>query len=160
MDEAVLKKIEELAATVLNNLGFQLIDLELVVEHGRFTLRLYIDKEGGGVTIDDCELTSHAVEDVIEAERIVGASYNLEVSSPGLDRPLKSQSDFEKNIGEVIRLKTREPIDGRSNYKGLLEAVKDGRVNMIIDGMRFEIPLAQIFRARLIPKIGELKKRH
>ena len=160
MDEAVLKKIEELTAPILNNLGFQLIDLELVVEHGRFILRLYINKEGEGVTIDDCQFASHAVEDAIEAEGIVGASYTLEVSSPGLDRPLKSQSDFEKYIGETIRLKTHEPIEGRSNYKGILEAVRDGRVNMIIDGMRYEIPIAQILRARLIPKIGELKKRN
>jgi len=160
MDEAVLKKVEEAAAPILENLGFRLVDLEFVVEHGRLILRLYIDKENGVVTIDDCEYASHAVEDVIEAEGIVGASYTLEVSSPGLDRPLKSQNDFEKHIGEVIRLKTREPIEGRSNYKGVLETVHDGQLQMIIDGMRFQIPLDQILKARLVPEIGELKKRN
>jgi len=159
MDEVTLKKVEEVAAPILNNLGFQLVDLEFVVENGSFILRLYIDTEGEKITIDDCELASHAVEDVIEAEGLVETSYDLEVSSPGLNRPLKAQKDFENHLGEVVRLKTREPIEGRSNYKGTLESVKDGQVHMIIDEKRFEIPINLIFKARLVPDIGGLKEK-
>jgi ribosome maturation factor RimP len=86
------------------------------------------------------------VEDAIEAEGLITTRYNLEVSSPGLDRPLKSSSDFERHIGEIIKLRTKEPINGRMNYKGELESVKDVQVSMVIDGERFEIPIIDFKR--------------
>jgi len=154
-----LEKIEAAANPIIKNLGYELVDLEFGSEQGRYVLRLYIDKLGGKVAIDDCELISRAVEDAIEAEKIMDVSYSLEVSSPGLDRLLKKEADFEKFVGSEISVRTREPIDNRSNYKGTLEAVGDGSISMMIDNMRFQIPIGLILKARLVPKFEKGKKR-
>lgn len=153
MQDVALEKVEAVTEPIINNLGYRLVDCEFTSEPGRFTLRIFIDKDDGAVMMDDCELVSRAVEDVIEAEGIVGMAYNLEVSSPGLDRPLKKKEDFERYRGREIKLKTREPIEGRSNYKGILENFKDDQICMIVDGMKFEIPLNQVSKARLVPDI-------
>jgi len=116
------------------------------------TLRLYIDKPEGGVTVNDCERVSRAIEDLLDAENFIDSPYNLEVSSPGLNRPLKSVKDFESHNGETVRIKTSEPIEGRSNYKGKLSAVRDGCVYLEIDGMVYKVPMDKISKARLVPE--------
>jgi ribosome maturation factor RimP len=146
--QAILKRVEELLAPVLSNLGYDLIERELVMESGRFTLRLYIDKEGG-VTVADCETATHGVEDLIEVEGIIPAGYNLEVSSPGINRPLRRRQDFEKYCGARIRLKTLEQIDGRGNYKGTLERLEGDEIVMEVDGQHYRIPFAKLAKARL-----------
>jgi len=157
MHDDVAQKVEKIAEPIINNLGYKLVDVEFASEQGRLVLRLSIDKEGGGMTIDDCELISRAVEDVIEAEGAVGMRYNLEVSSPGLDRPLKTKKDFEKYRGKEIRLKTREPIEGRSNYKGVIEGLEGDKIYMIVDGMKLEIPIDLVSKARLVPDFTKPK---
>lgn len=146
--QAILQKVEELLTPVLANLGYDLIERELVMESGRWTLRLYIDKEGG-VTIDDCAQASHSVEDLIEVEGVIPAGYNLEVSSPGINRPLRRREDFEKFCGSRIRLKTLEQIDGRGNYKGTLERLEGDEIVMEVDGQHYRIPFAKLAKARL-----------
>lgn len=146
--QAILNQVEELVAPVLANIGYDLIERELVMESGRFVLRLYIDMEGG-ITIDDCECASHAVEDLIEVEGLVKGSYNLEVSSPGINRPLRRRKDFERFSGQTIRLKTLHPINGRSNYKGILEGIAGDDILMLVDGTQFRIPYSALAKARV-----------
>ena len=117
-------------------------------EQGRWVIRLYIDREGG-VNIDDCEMASRALEDLIDVELDIPHSYSLEVSSPGVHRPLRRPEDFARYRGATIRLKTRYPIDGRSNYKGVIEDVTGEAVAMVVDGMRFSIPFEALSKARL-----------
>ncbi len=152
MDDETLNKIEKCVSPILSSLGYTLIDKEFTVEYGQLILRLYIDKPQGGITVNDCERASRAIEDLLDAENFIEGSYNLEVSSPGLDRPLKSSADFENQCGKIVRIKTTEPIDGRSNYKGKLEAVRDGFIFVQIDGVVYKLPLKKILKARLVPE--------
>lgn len=153
----ILKKVEEIAGPVLENLGFELVERELIMESGRWILRLYIDKEGG-VTIDDCSRASRSVEDVIEIEEIVPGHYNLEMSSPGINRPLRFRRHFEKFRGSAIKLKTLHPIDGRSNYKGILDGMDGDDILMTVDGMKFRVPFAELAKARLNEDEARSKK--
>lgn len=146
---AILNKVEELAAPVIANLGYELIERELVMDAGRWTLRLYIDKEGG-VTVDDCARVSRGVGDVIEVEGIVPMKYDLEVSSPGIDRPLRRRGDFEKFKGRQIRLKTLKQINGRGNYKGTLEGMDGDDIVIAVDGAAFKVPYSELAKAKIV----------
>lgn len=152
MDDQTLDKIAASISPALLNLGYTLIEQEFLFEHGQLILRLYIDKPEGGVTVSDCERASRTVEDMLDAENFIDGPYNLEVSSPGLDRPLKSAKDFESHCGKIVRIKTNEPIEGRSNYKGTVEAVRDDCVYVHIDGIVYKVPIDKISKARLVPE--------
>lgn len=146
--QTILEKVEDLLAPIFGHMGYELIERELQMEGGRWVLRLYIDKPEG-VTIDDCERASRGVEDVIEIEGLVPQAYALEVSSPGINRPLRRREDFERFQGSTIRLKTREPIAGRSNYKGTLEKLDGDEIVMDVEGRRYRIPYRLLARARV-----------
>ncbi len=103
----------------------ELVDLEFVKEGANWYLRVYIDKEGG-VTIDDCEAVSRALEAKLDAADPIEQAYILEVSSPGLDRPLKKPEDFEKYKGEIIDVKLYKPQDGSKQHQGRLLGLTDG----------------------------------
>lgn len=144
----ILKRVEEVVSPVLDNLGYELVERELLHDAGRLVLRLYID-HGNGVTIDDCERASRSIEDLLEVEEVVPAAYCLEVSSPGLNRPLRKKQDFERFKGNKIKLKTSEPIDGRGNFKGLLQGVDGDDILILIDGVQFRVPISLLLRARI-----------
>lgn len=150
--QAILEEVEKEIAPALNHMGYELIERELVLESGRFTLRLFIDKEGG-VNVADCEHVSHGIGDLIEVKEIVPVAYNLEISSPGILRPLRRHQDFVKYSGSTIRLKTLAPIDGRSNYKGFLEGIVGDDIVMVIDETHFKIPFNMLAKARIEEEI-------
>lgn len=114
-------KASEVISPILQEQGFELVDMEYVKEAGSFYLRAYIDKEGG-ITIDDCELVSRAFSDRLDAEDFIEDSYILEVSSPGLLRPLKKDRDFERKLGERIEIKSYRLINGTKDFEGILKA--------------------------------------
>ncbi|HPQ81331.1 MAG TPA: ribosome maturation factor RimP [bacterium] len=143
-----MKRVEELLEPVLSNMGYELVERELATEGGRPTLRLYIDKEGG-VTIDDCAAASRGVEDLLEVEDVMPSGYNLEVSSPGIDRPLRRRKDFERYCGSRVRIRTFEPIEGRGNFKGTLERLDGDEIVMEVDGRHYRIPFGSVAKARL-----------
>lgn len=149
MDTTFLKKVAELVTPIAREEGCELLDVVWAFENGRNILRLLLDKEGGIVGLTDCERVSHAVEDLIGVENIVPARYDLEVSSPGLNRPLKRKKHFEQAVGKVIRAKTKIPLDNRQNYKGVLKAVGEAELVMEIDRKEFVIPFDQIEKANL-----------
>jgi len=146
--EELLAKIERICTPVLDQMGYRLIEWEYVQDAGRWVIRLYIDREGG-VNIDDCTRASRALGDVIDVELEIPHGYTLEVSSPGIFRPLRRLEDFVKYRGAAIKLKTKMPLDGRSNYRGVIEEIKDNTVAMVVDGMRYTIPFEAIAKARL-----------
>ncbi|MFO1520105.1 MAG: ribosome maturation factor RimP [bacterium] len=143
-----LQKIESLTEPVALSLGCELVACEWAVESGRRILRVLVDKPGG-VSIGDCEKLSHLLGPLFEVEEAVPESYNLEVSSPGLERPLRKLADFERFSGNLIRLKTKIPIENRSRFKGTLEGVEGEEVLVKVDGVLFRIPHQEIEKSRL-----------
>ncbi|HHW67395.1 MAG: ribosome maturation factor RimP [Epulopiscium sp.] len=115
---------------IMEEYNFELVDLEYVKEGANWYLRVFIDKEGG-VTIDDCELVSKALEVRLDEEDPIENSYILEVSSPGLDRPLKKDSDFERYKGEIVDIKLYKPFNKKKEYRGELVGLKDNIVTII-----------------------------
>ena len=114
-------KAEELILPIVEANHFELVDVEYVKEAGNWYLRIYIDKEGG-ININDCELVSRAFSDILDKEDPIEDAYILEVSSPGLGRPLKKDKDFQRNLGEEVEVRTYKPIDKQKEFVGLLDA--------------------------------------
>jgi ribosome maturation factor RimP len=142
--------LHELLEKTVTGLGYELVDVEQS-PRGR-VLRLFIDKtdKPRGVDIDDCALVSNQLSRVLTVENI---DYDrLEVSSPGMDRPLKKAADFERFAGSEIQLKLRLPVNGRRNFNGVLQGLQDGKVRLQIDSGEVELDLANIDKARLVPK--------
>lgn len=149
MNTGFLQKVAELVSPIVQEEGLELLDVVWTFENGRNVLRLILDKEGGTVGLADCQRVSHAVEDIIEVENIVPARYDLEVSSPGINRPLKKKKHFEQAMGKVIRVKTKIPLNNRQNYKGILKSVGETEFVMEIDRKDYTIPFDQLEKANL-----------
>lgn len=152
-----LSTIERIVKPVLKSQGYQLVERELVTDAGRLVLRIYIDREGG-VTLDDCALVSHTLSAHLDVEDPIPGAYELEVSSPGIERPLRYPEDFVRYKGETIKLKTVEPINGRQNYKGVLTGSDTDTIYMEVDGVDFAIPFSALHKARIIKDWGQHKK--
>jgi ribosome maturation factor RimP len=145
----IVRKAEELLEGHLLHLGYELVACEWTTDLGRPTLKVFIDC-AGGVGIQDCRRVSGAVGDLLEVEELIDSRYHLEISSPGLDRPLRKEPDFLRFVGEQVRIRTFEALDGRRNFKGTLEAVDDGIVTVRIDNTPFRVAIAAMDRANLI----------
>lgn len=115
------EKTEKLIMPVIESNRFELVDVEFVKEGSNWYLRLYVDKEGG-ITIDDCELVSRAMSDILDREDYIEESYILEVSSPGLGRPLKKDKDFVRSIGKDVEIRLYKPLEKQKEFTGVLKA--------------------------------------
>ena len=143
------RRVEEIILPIVEQEQFEIVDVEFKVERGRWVLRVYIDKPGG-VTIDDCADVSHKIEDVIEVKGVVPHRYVLEVSSPGLDRPLKGEGDFERFSGRRARIRTMESMEGRRNFTGRILGCSEGIVELEdSEGRVQRLPIVKIEKARL-----------
>lgn len=131
--------------------GLELVEVTFKPEGRRLVLRVTIDREGG-VSLDHCEAVSHALSDRLDAHDPIPQQYHLEVSSPGLDRPLVRESDYERFAGRTVRLSTYAPIDGRRNWEGQLLGLSDGNVRLLVDRREVAIPYDGIARCRLVPQ--------
>lgn len=121
------QKTEKLLLPIMERTGFELVDVEYVKEGSNYYLRAYIDKEGG-ITIDDCELVSRELSDLLDAEDFIPEAYFLEVSSPGLGRQLKKDKDFARSIGEDVEVKLYKPLDKKKEFEGVLEGFDEATV--------------------------------
>lgn len=142
--------LHELIEKTVTGMGYELVDLEMSPRAR--VLRIFIDKldKARGIDIDDCVAVSNQLSRVLMVENI---DYDrLEVSSPGLDRPLKKPADFERYAGSEIHLKLRIPFNGRRNFNGVLQGLQDGKVRLVLDSGEAELDLGNIERARLVPK--------
>ncbi|MDK2125384.1 ribosome maturation factor RimP [Parachitinimonas caeni] len=137
----------ELLEKTLPGLGYELADLEV---GGMGLVRVFIDKQPGGITVEDCVTVSNHLTRLFEVE---GIDFDrLEVSSPGLDRPLKKESDFVRFVGHEAKVKLRLPIEGRKVFVGVILGVVDGVVNLQVESTTVGLGLSQIDKARLVPK--------
>ncbi|HHP51404.1 MAG TPA: ribosome maturation factor RimP [Moorella mulderi] len=149
--EVVRNKLEP----AIENLGYELIDWEYGKEGGRYILRLYIDQPGG-ISLDDCERVSEVVGNILDQEDPIPHSYNLEVSSPGLERPLKKEKDFVRLAGRKIKLRLFTPIQGQRQFQGKLLGCREGKIEVELPGgQRMTLELDQIASARLVYEEGE-----
>lgn len=158
--DTTLERVLDLVAPILEGMSFELVDLEYKREGKNWVVRLFIDKQGG-VTLDDCVDVSREVGALLEVEDVIETSYRLEVSSPGLDRPLKKAQDYERFCGELVKIKTHEKLDPdnrgyeRKTFVGRLLRYEDGRVRILqVDKKGGEIvfPLEHIAKANLEPE--------
>ena len=114
------QKTEEILQPIVDANGFELVDVEYVKEGGTWYLRAYTDKPGG-ITVDDCELVSRAANDILDEKDFIDEAYILEVSSPGLGRPLKKEKDFARSLGEEVEVRTYRAIDRQKEFIGILK---------------------------------------
>ncbi len=137
--------VVKLVETTVGGLGYELVDME---RSGRGLLRVFIDKPEG-ISVDDCQVVSNQLTRLFTVENV---DYDrLEVSSPGLDRPLKKEADFSRFAGEKVQLKLRMPMEGRKNFVGRIAGVNDGILQLNMDGSLVTIELSNVDKARLVP---------
>ena len=167
-----IEKVREIVERVARDLGLEVVEVEFRGGGKARTLRIFIDK-AGGVTHDDCANVSNEVSTILDVEDVVpGASYTLEVSSPGLDRKLSKAADFERFTGSLVKLSTHELHDGNRHFEGRLESFVDGKLTLDLNAAhksgkkqkhkgpkapdverKVEIGLAEIEKANLVPEI-------
>ena len=127
------KQAEQLLAPIVSDFGFELVDVEYVKEAGNWYLRGYIDKPGG-ITVNDCEAVSRLFSDRLDEKDFIEDSYIMEISSPGLDRPLRKEKDFIRSLEKSVEVRTYKPVDGRKEFEGTLKAFDEETVTIEEDG--------------------------
>lgn len=158
-DAQWLDQIEAVVAPVLTSHGLSLVDLEWRREGRRWVLRLFVDKPGG-VGIADCQALSREAGDVLDVSGLIEPSYDLEVSSPGLDRVLKKDRELAWAVGRDVHCWVAEPVEGRTEFSGKLVAVSPGALTLEeTAGMRREVPRRLVTKARLeVVAFGRVKR--
>jgi ribosome maturation factor RimP len=145
------EKLLELLAPELEALGYELVELDPPAPGGAGTLRIYIDNENG-IGLDDCERVSHRVSGLLDVEDPIPGHYVLEVSSPGLDRPLRTAAHYGRQAGRLVKIVLAAGRPGRRRYKGRIVGVVDAVLEIEVDGERVSLPLSEIESARLVPE--------
>jgi len=149
MDSKIIARVRELAEPIINEQCLELVDIKYVHENRRWIVRITIDKEGG-VCLDDCTNVSKEVGYLLEIREVIAHPFHLEISSPGLERPLKTLKDFEKFLGRKVNIITSEPLEGQKHFRGTLHGVVDGLVHLDGEGKSWSIPFKTIDRAKSI----------
>jgi ribosome maturation factor RimP len=151
-EKQFLAAVKRLAEPLCASEGMELIHVEYRRETGGRVLRLYIDKPGG-VKLDDCVNVSRELSDILDARTDTDTAYRLEVSSPGVERPLGKVEDFRRFTGSKAKIRTRNAIEGRKNYTGALKGVVERTIQIEVDGAIVDIDYDNISRARLVAEI-------
>ena len=144
-------KLSKLVTSGVTALGYELVGIEQLSQGRHSLLRIYIDSDRG-ITLDDCEKVGRQLGAILEVEDPIRGQYNLEVSSPGLDRPLYTAAHFERFIGQQVKLRLHRPVDGQRKFKGTIAGVDGTRIQIALEGDRvLELELEEIEHANLIP---------
>jgi ribosome maturation factor RimP len=148
--EGPLERVRSAAGRVTGDRGFELVDTEIRKGGGRQLVRLFVDKPGG-IGLDDLQSVSEEVSAILDAEDPIAGSYTLEVSSPGLDRPLKTEADYRRFVGHLAKLSSYELVDGRRHWTGRIASCEDGFVTLSLEkeGTEARVPWAKIAHGRL-----------
>ncbi|CAI3681975.1 Ribosome maturation factor (P15A) [Clostridium neonatale] len=147
--DALIEKIEAFVKPIVSDLDYILYHIEYVKENGEFYLRIYIDKEDGRISLNDCEAVSRQVSDILDVEDPIKDPYYLEVSSPGVNRTLYTEEHFKKVIGSEVLIKLTGSINGMKNIKGILKCVDINEVVVEDNGEEVQIPKEKIKTANL-----------
>jgi ribosome maturation factor RimP len=146
-----LEQLQALLAPVVEALGYECWGLEYMSQGRHSLLRIYID-HADGVLVEDCEKVSRQVSGVLDVEDPISNEYTLEVSSPGMDRPLFTLEQFAKHAGELVKIKLRSPYEGRRNFQGSLRGVEEQDVVVLVDDHEYLLPIDLIDKANIIPR--------
>jgi len=144
------QELEKLLLPTIESLGYELSDLEVRLSGGKGTVRVFIDKPDG-IGLEDCEKVSRAISALLDVEDPVPGKYDLEVSSPGLDRKLTKTEHFRRFAGEIVKVQMRFPIEGRRRFRGTLVSSDDENIVIEVDGKSHSLSLATIDTTRLVP---------
>jgi ribosome maturation factor RimP len=143
--------IQNIIEPVVSALGYELVGVEYLSQGRRSLLRIYID-HANGINLDDCTRVSHQVSGALDVEDLITGQYTLEVSSPGLDRPLFSKEQFTRFIGSEVIVRLSVPVNGRRKFKGVLRDIDDTNVVLLMDDEETSLPFNSIEKANLVPK--------
>lgn len=146
--EKIEAQVEEMMQSIIEENNYELVDVEYVKEAGTWYLRIYLDKEGG-FSVNDCELASRALDAKLDEVDPIREPYILEVSSPGLDRPLKKEKDFVRSIGKTVELKLYKAQEGAKEFEGVLDAYDADTVTLDIEGNKVSFNRKDIAIIRL-----------
>jgi ribosome maturation factor RimP len=152
-----IDRVREICERVAADFGLEVVEVELKGGGKARTLRIYLDKPGG-VTLDDCATVSREVGTILDVEDVITGQYTLEVSSPGLDRKLLKAADYERFTGSLVKLQTRDAINGSRNFQGRLQGLRDGRVMLEVPAKKkvpaaqVEVELSNVEKANLVPE--------
>ena len=157
--EGTVERVRSVASRVTADRGLELVDVELKRAQGGQLVRLFIDQPGGGIGLDALQSVSEEVSAILDAEDPIDGHYTLEVSSPGLDRPLHGEADYRRFVGKLAKLSSYEPVDGRRHWTGRIVACDDGIVTLELVGEKASarVPLSKVSHGRLeveFPKNG------
>ena len=152
MSKEIAGRVRTVAEPIVSQEGMELVDLEYRREPRGWVLRLFVDKEGG-VTLDDCARISRELGRNLDVEDFIDNPYALEVSSPGLDRPLKNPQDFMRYRDRLIKVKTFDPIENRRNFKGKLLGLSEDQIELELDGRVTHIPMSKVAKANLVVEL-------
>ncbi len=140
--------LKELLEPVITGMGYELVGIEYRANPRNALVRIYLDS-ATGITLADCEKVSRQVSGVLDVEDPIATQYNLEVSSPGLDRPIFKVADYDRFAGEKVRLRLKSPLDGRRRFAGILRGLRNECVVVEENGVEVSVPLSQIDKANL-----------
>ncbi len=145
------EQLEMLIAPVVTGLGFELWGIEYLSQGRHTVLRVFIDSEDG-IHVDDCAAVSRQLSGVFDVEDPIAGEYNLEVSSPGMDRPLFTLSHYERYVGHKVQIRLRVPFEGRRKFSGLLKGVEGDEVVVEVDNHEYLLPIDSIDKANIVPQ--------
>lgn len=152
MKKSIELTIEELVSPIVDDKGFEIVDIEYVKEAGEYYLRIFLDKEGG-ISLNDCESVSRELSEILDIKDPIKDNYFLEVSSPGLDRPLKKDKDFLRYKGRDIEIKLYKPLNGSKQFEGQLVGLnEDKNIVVVIDNNEVEFNKKDVALVRLAIK--------
>lgn len=152
MKKSIEATIEEMVVKITDPRGFEIVDVEYVKEAGEYYLRIFLDKEGG-ISLNDCEAVSRELSEVLDVKDPIKDNYLLEVSSPGLDRPLKKDKDFVRYQGRDVEIKLYKPMNGSKQFEGeLVGLTEENNIKVIIDGNEVEFSKKEVALVRLAIK--------
>ena len=150
---SIKQNIEELLRPVVEDLGYELIGVEHNAHASSGVLRLYIDEPQRGIGLEDCARVSREVSATLDVHDPIRGNYNLEVSSPGLDRPLFSAAQFSQFVGEPVRVTLNAPVQGRRKFAGDITAVNENVITLSVEGEMVEFNFDDVVKARLVPNV-------
>jgi ribosome maturation factor RimP len=146
-----LEQLQALLGPVVEALGYQCWGIEFISQGRHSLLRIYIDHPNG-ILVDDCEKVSRQISGVLDVEDPISSEYTLEVSSPGMDRPLFTIEQYAAHVGEQVKIKLRAPFEGRRNFQGLLQGIEDQDVVIRVEEHEYLLPIDLIDKANIIPR--------
>ena len=146
-----LEQLQALLAPVVEALGYQCWGVEFISQGRHSLLRVYIDHPDG-ILVDDCEKVSRQMSGVLDVEDPISSDYTLEVSSPGMDRPLFTLEQYAAHVGDQVKIRLRSPFEGRRNFQGLLRGVEEQDVVVLVDDHEYLLPIDMIDKTNIIPR--------